>query len=202
MYCFKIFIPPLPPPWLNIQLISNTYPQNPQQSGIIEPLFSPYQTKPSLPLPRKQKTGPKALPYSLVILSFIWTLRGFWRIDKNSAKGIKKAPLPASEREAWKFALYPRLGRRSERNGDDSLYDIHKAVFLPLTPTPPCRDVTAHFRRELIPAATSGKHIDNGFQRLPGIGGRTPTTRRFCKIGLELAPLCCGDLVRHGDFLG
>ena len=135
---------------------------------------------------------------SLVIQSFRWTPYRFCAMVFNSHVRQKKASLPQKEeRPSIRCQSYPRLGWSCQHNGDDGLDDVHRAVVLPLAPAPPRRDMTAHFRREFVPATAGGKHVDHGFQRFPGVCGRASAPRPGRHVGLEATPLGIGELVRH-----
>ena len=60
--------------------------------------------------------------------------------------------------------------------------------------------MTAHTGRKFIPAAPRGQYIDDGFQRLSGVGRRTAAPCPGRNVGLELTPLGAGDFVGHGTF--
>ena len=88
-----------------------------------------------------------------------------------------------------------------KRHRHDGLYDVHGAVLLPLAPAPPRRDVAPQFRRQFVPAAAGGKHIEHGLQRPAGIGRRPAAPRTRGNVGLELLPLGVGELAGHGAVL-
>lgn len=137
--------------------------------------------------------------FCLVIFFFRWTPCVFQVILLVSyAFQAKRKPRPTKRTGPNKSQLYTRLRRRRKRDRHDGLYDVHGAVLLPPAPAPPCRYVAPQFRRELVPAAAGGKHIEHGLQRPAGIGRRAAAPRTRGNIGLELLPLGVGELAGHG----
>ena len=149
-----------------------------------------------------RKTGSSSPAFCLVIFFFRWTQYPFQDMLHNSAKtGQQKAPILKKGQGLKNTYLYSRLRRSGKRNRYGGLDDIHGPVLLPLAPAPPCRDMASHFCRELIPATAGGKHVNHGLQRSAGICRRASSPGTGGNVGLELAPLSIGELIRHRDSL-